>query len=103
MSRPNRLNNTNARGSNARGDYNLSISPLWYNQRGNLRGLVVDKEVYDAIQKVEIGGKLLIKFLDGKKGEKTPDAYLEYLTPAKLAALRTEFNAAEGKTTEEGI
>lgn len=73
-------------------EFNLSVTPLWYNTNGNLRGLVVDKAVYDAIQKVEVGGKLFVKFLEKKKDKKSPDAYIEYITPSKLAEARERLN-----------
>jgi hypothetical protein len=58
--------------------YNDTISPFYTVGK--------EKENYDALQKVKIGGKLFLKRNRHKVQAKSPDAYLEYITPEEVAA-----------------
>jgi hypothetical protein len=78
--------------------FNTTIVPLWTTQNGNMFSMVVGPEHFDALQQVEIGGKLFIKMLpeDRRKSEKSPNAYLEYVSKEDVAKYKEQ---TKGRTS----
>lgn len=78
--------------------YNLSLSPLWQTRAQNLMGIEVDDKILEALSQVKAGGKLFIKFLeeDKRKNDKSPHAYLEYLSPEEVAAYKARMDTSGG-------
>ena len=72
--------------------YNLSIAPLMQSKNGNLTWRI-DDEVFEKLQNVKVGDKLLVKFLaeDRRKSEKSPHAYLEIIDKAEVDAFNAQF------------
>jgi hypothetical protein len=46
--------------------------------------------MYDAIQKIKVGGKFFVKQNKVKHDDRSPDLYLEYMSPERLAAFKAE-------------
>lgn len=71
---------------------NLSVTPLWESKGGNLLSLKIDDELFDKLQQIEKGGKLIVRHVPAKDGasEKRPQAYLEYMTKEDLAQVARE-------------
>ncbi len=62
--------------------------------------MTVDARIYEALQKVRPGGKLIIKTVHPEvkadKGEKFPDAFLEYKDPETVQREKEEYEASRG-------
>lgn len=71
--------------------FNLTLSPLKESNNGNLTW-IISPEVFDALQKVEVGGMLIVKRLAEKsrKHERSPSAYLEYVDKADVDAFKSK-------------
>ena len=71
--------------------FNLSVSPLKRSRNGHLSWLVTE-ETIAKLQEIEIGGRLMIKMVpeDRKKNERSPDAYLEVISPEDVRKFREE-------------
>jgi hypothetical protein len=78
------------------GNFNLTVAALWEKQSGNLMSMQVDDQVFEALKKIQPGGKLFVKFLaeESRTKDTAPNAFLEYISPAKCA----EFNAKHPPT-----
>lgn len=63
-------------------DFNVRLGWLRFSKNGNLTSKPIDKEMYDAIQQVEPGGKYFIKTMVDKDGEEF--AVLEFMSKAKV-------------------
>lgn len=71
--------------------YNLTLIPLWETKReGSYMSLEVKPEHFDAFGKIEVGGKLVFRVLpeEYRKNEKSPNAYLEYISKEDVAAFK---------------
>jgi len=68
--------------------FNDTLARAYQTSRGDFMSVDIDSEVFDALQKVEIGGRLSLKIMKVKKTDKSPDAYFEYMTPQKVRALK---------------
>lgn len=81
-------------------EYNLKVTPLWETDSGNYKGMKVNAEQFDALQQVTEGGMFFIKLIseDKRKDDKSPHAYLEFVTAAQLAA----FKASKGGNSFRG-
>lgn len=68
--------------------YNLSVTPLWNTRNGNLMGIKITDEIYDALQRVEKGGKLMVRFLpdESRKQDTSPHAYIDYISKESVHA-----------------
>ena len=75
--------------------YNLNVVPLWETANGNFKSIKIKREHFDAIQQIEEGGMLLVKILPdtARKSEDSPNAMLEYVSPADLAAYKNRMSA----------
>lgn len=64
--------------------YKESAAPLWFKGKGDfMMSLDINDEVLDRIvTQAELGGKVRIRFLKeaSKKSERSPDAYLEFIS-----------------------
>lgn len=82
-------------------EFNPSISPLYRRESGSLVSLVVNDAILAELAKVQLGGKLSIRFLkeESKKSDKTPDAYLDYVTPERMNELRSQYANEKGSST----
>lgn len=82
-------------------EFNLTIAPLWAKESGNLFGMKIEADHYDALQQVEVGGVFAVKFLKEKsrKSDKSPNAYLEYITPAKWEEYKAKY--AKSSTSDD--
>lgn len=67
-------------------DYNLTVARMYTTKSGNVRSLRIMDDELEALQSVEKGGMLLLKFVpeDRRKNDKSPHAYLEYVKPADV-------------------
>jgi hypothetical protein len=83
----------NAKGTDKK--FNLTISPMWDTKNGNLMGMEITKEHYDALQNVEEGGKLMVKFVKSRKGDTSPHAYLEYITKEEVRQFKAQRAATD--------
>lgn len=83
--------------------YNLSVTPMWNTRNGNLMGFEIGPEQYDALQRLEKGGKLMVRFLrpDQRKNDRSPDAYLEYLTASEVERYKNTKEAPAAAPKEE--
>lgn len=81
-------------------EYNLKVTPLWETDSGNFKGMKVNAEQFDALQQVTEGGMFFIKVIapEKRKDEKSPHAYLEFVTAAQLAT----FKASKGGSSFKG-
>lgn len=72
-----------------KGKYNLTVSRLYetVNKSGNYMSVEITPEEFDAIQKIGLGGRLLVKLNKFRKSEKSPHAYLEYLSKEEFEAM----------------
>ena len=70
--------------------YNLTVAPLFTNNSGNLTSIPITPAIFDAIQQLKVGGKLLVKPNKSKSHDRSPDFYLEYMSPEKIAAFKAE-------------
>ena len=80
-------------------EYNLKVTPLWETDSGNYKGMKVDAQQFDALQNVEEGGMFFIKIIDPakRKDEKSPHAYLEFVTAAQLAKFKASVSGNKFK------
>jgi len=73
-------------------DYNTTIVPLWETRNGGaFMSIEIGPEHFDAIRTMQVGGKLVFKLLkeEYRKSEKSPNAYLEYISKDKVEAFKT--------------
>jgi hypothetical protein len=74
-----------------KGNFPDTVASLWENNNKlfPFRSMTIDAKSFDsitaALSKVEIGGQIRIKRNLKKNSEKSPGAYLEYLSPAQVA------------------
>lgn len=71
-----------------KGDFNETVAALWPTASGNgFKSTVLGAKEYDAIQKMELGGRIFIRE-NKKKGrsETDPHFYLEYMPKEKVEA-----------------
>lgn len=82
--------------------YNKKLAGLWQNKLsdkvrlgGMYKSMLIDDEVFDALQGVEKGGKLVFKVLldESRSSEKSPHGYLEYMSPEQVAAEQHAYEA----------
>lgn len=85
-------------------EYNKTLASLYTTKNGNLYSLKVDNVNFDALQSVEIGGKLFIRFLSDEtkdkieaRGKKAPEAFLEYMDAKKVAEEEAAYRARSGR------
>lgn len=77
--------------------YNETVCPLMESRGGNLSWRVTP-EVYDQFKKLAPGGRLLVRFLkpeQRKNGNRSPKAYLEYMTAEEVAKFDAERNITQ--------
>jgi hypothetical protein len=63
--------------------YNLKVAALWATRSGTMyMSMPVDDQVFDALQQVEKGGKLVFKVLaeESRSKDTSPHAYLEFMS-----------------------
>jgi hypothetical protein len=77
--------------------YNVTVAPMYSTSTGNYMSITITPGMFDDIQKLEIGGKLFMKVNKNKKGEKSPDAYLEYLDKSEVE----RFNNSRAKPQQD--
>lgn len=65
-------------------EYNLGVASLWEWSNGSLGSMEVDAKVFDALQQVQIGGRLVVREATSRKTDKSPTHYLEYIEPGKM-------------------
>ena len=74
--------------------YPTTVSGLWKNKNGNrFRSMEIDARAFDQLKdvlsKVEIGGRLTVKLTNPEtkeeRGNKFPDAFIEYMTKEQVA------------------
>ena len=80
--------------SNNNQKFNLTVAPMYTNDNGNLTSIPVTPSMFDAIQEIKVGGKFFLKANKAKTHDKSPDFYLEYMSPEKLASFKNEQNKA---------
>jgi hypothetical protein len=89
-------------------NYPATIAGLWRTRGGKqLRSMPVDERMFDTVQKVlaglAMGGKLVVREVNAEtrkaKGDKFPEAFLEYISPEQLEAER----AAAQARSNDGI
>lgn len=77
--------------------FNLTLAPMYRLQSGMLGSIIVTPSMYDAIQQVKVGGKFFVKDNKGKTGDKSPDFYLEYMSPEQIQEFKGTRQAEELK------
>ncbi len=82
--------------------FNMTICPLWSDKFGGFSGLVINDEIFDALQQLEKGGRLVIKTLkpESRKSEKSPHAYLEYISKEDVATIATRTAAPKSRSED---
>lgn len=82
----------------------LTIAPLWESKFGGYY-TYLKPEHFDNLQKVGQTGMIQIKIAKSRKDERSPHAYLEYLTEEEVAANRVAQAAktAGDTPTEESL
>jgi len=80
-------------------EFNLSLVPMWDTKSGNAFSIEIGPAHYDALQQVEVGGKLFFKRLpeERRKSENSPNAYLEYVRKEEVAKYKAEAQNGKGK------
>ena len=85
-------------------EYPATVAALW--KRGfQFSSMTIDARAFDQIRdtlaKAEIGGQLVLRTTAPKtkqeKGEKFPDAFLEYLTPAQVEQAKKDYEDYRAK------
>lgn len=81
-------------------NYNTTLIALWETKNGNAMSMKIDDrsfdQLQDAFQKVEMGGKIIIKKLKDETREKfknpetAPTHFLEYISAADVEAYEAE-------------
>ena len=74
-------------------NFNLTVVPLKRTYSGNLGWFLSDSsygELVKAVENMEVGGMLVIKEIkeESRKSDKSPHAYLEYISKAKMDAFK---------------
>jgi len=84
--------------------YPLSLTPM-YSHGFEFRSITVTPEIVSALSQIETGGKLRMRLLkdEWRKTEKSPNAYLEYLTPAEVAEATAAAKAYKEKASSDSI
>lgn len=86
--------------NNNKKEFNVTLSPFYHLTNGQLGSIVITPQMFDALQKVKVGGKLFFKPNRSKNEDSassTPDYYLEYMTPERLNSFKKERQEAEAK------
>lgn len=76
---------------------NTKLAAMWAYREGSLyMSMPVDDMVFDALQNVEKGGKLVLKILkeESRRSEKSPYAYLEYISKDDVDAFQARSGSA---------
>lgn len=83
--------------------FNLTITGLWEKRNGTYMSPPLGQAQFDAIQQVEAGGKLLIRFTPEEylTKESVPEASIEYLSKADVEAYAAKGNYTNNKSVEE--
>lgn len=85
--------------------YPTTIAGLWKTRGGKqLRSMPIDERTFDQLQQVlakaALGGKLIVRTVSEQvreeKGDKFPEAFLEYISPEQLAAEKAAVEAKDG-------
>lgn len=87
-------------------DYPVSVAPLFKSGEFGYQTITINDEVLTKLEGVGHGGKFLIRFLkeESRKTEKSPVAYLEYLTPAQVEERKQYAKRnSERRNSEESI
>lgn len=71
-------------------DFNLRVAWLRYTKAGNMTSAVITKEMYDAVQQIEEGGRFFIKIMTDKEGKEF--GVLEYMSKEKVAEFDSSVN-----------
>lgn len=69
--------------------YNESIAPLFLTRDGKgytMGAIPVKKEMLEILSRVKEGGQFMVRVNKFKKSDKSPDAYLDYVTPERVRA-----------------
>jgi hypothetical protein len=81
--------------------YNLTIAPLWFTKNGkHMMSIAIGEEQFDGVQQIREGGKLFIKLNTNKKpGTNSPDGWVEYMTPEKVAEFSSQQKSSDTKAS----
>lgn len=79
-------------------NYPATVAPMW-KQGYKYASLSVNSEILDLLKTVEEGGQFSFKTIkdEYRKGERSPQAYLEYLTPEQVEEERLAYLASKGE------
>lgn len=66
--------------------YPLTVAPLFKSGNFSLNSITITPEIIEKLGEIEVGGKFTIRTLkeESRKNERSPNAYLEYLTPLEV-------------------
>lgn len=87
-------------------EYNQTLVALWENEEnGSFKSMKVDKVAFDNFQKIEEGGLIVIKKLreESRKSDTSPTHYLEFVSPAKLAAFKANRQPRKAAADEDSL
>jgi hypothetical protein len=88
--------------------YNLTLAGVWeVGKQGNLMSMVVDSRTLEALKQVKEGGKIFIRHtsegLKMEKGEKFPDAFVEYMSAESVAEFAAKSKVAKETRNNDGF
>jgi len=65
--------------------FNITLARAYKTKRGYW-SIDITAEEYDAIQKIQMGGRLILKEIpeESRKNDKSPQAYFEYMQPHEV-------------------
>lgn len=90
--------------------FNMIVAGFWkWGDKGSYKSMVVDARTFDNLQKIEIGGTLIVKMVSDQtkeeKGSKFPDVFLEYMSVEETKKREAEYQAylasKRGSTSDE--
>lgn len=87
-------------------DYNKTLSPLFKSGKfDRYQSLVITPEIYDALQGVQIGDRIVVKLFDDDfKAERNINpkiaGYLEHMTKEQIAAAKEAYERRQSEAGE---
>lgn len=81
--------------------YPLSLGPLWRTKNGEDFQGPIGAETFDNLQKIGKTGRIQVRMNRYRKDEKSPHAWLEYLSEEDIAAARAAWEAKQPATKPE--
>lgn len=72
--------------------YYTTVTPL-FKAGYQMKSLSVNPEILEVLSNIEAGGRLIVRTLkeESRTSDKSPVAYLDYMTPAEVEAEKKEY------------